>query len=110
MTTALVGPLPTIRFHDGTKIAYTVPRDSMDPRYVACTNHHPACDCREAERAEDVGEHRAAMDDARQIIAHLMDAPCSIDKRQDCQTCRGALTSWLHRYESAYPRPSRSEF
>lgn len=60
-TTDLVGPLPTIRFHDGTKVAYDVPRDTMDPRYTPCTDHHPACDCREAEFAEEIGELRGEL-------------------------------------------------
>ena len=54
----LVGPLPAVRFHDGTRLAYTPPRDTCDPRYVACTEHHVACDCREAEFAEQLAEFR----------------------------------------------------
>lgn len=59
MTGALVGPLPAIRFHDGTRQAYDVPRDTLDIRWAACTDHHPACDCREAELAEHIGEYHA---------------------------------------------------
>lgn len=55
----VVGPLPTIRFHDGTRQAYDVPRDTRDPRSRACTEHHRACDCREAILNEDIGEYRA---------------------------------------------------
>ena len=95
-TTALVGPLPTIRFHDGTKLAYDIPKDTLDKRYAACCEHHPACDCREAEMSEDRGEHRAAMDEARGIIAQ--------PHRLGCSLCRGALTTWLHRYDAVWPR------
>jgi hypothetical protein len=38
---------------------YTPPRDTCDPRFSACTDHHPACDCREAEFAEERQEQRA---------------------------------------------------
>jgi hypothetical protein len=100
--TAIVGPLPTITFRDGARQAYSPPRDTCDNRYAACTDHHPACDCREALFAEDRQEHRAAMDDARMVIAHLIDAPCPPSARQDCRVCMAALTTWLHRYESAY--------
>lgn len=72
-TKTLVGPLPTVRFHDGTKVAYDVPRDTMDPRYRPCTDHHVACDCREAEMAEQIqelrGQLREAQEAARQILA-----------------------------------------
>lgn len=104
MTADLVGPLPTITFRDYSKQAYTPPRDTMDPRYNACTDHHPGCDCREAAFAEELNEHKCAMDDAKKIIAHLIDAPCPPDQRRKCSTCMGALTSWLVRYESAYSR------
>lgn len=73
MTTELVGPLPTIRFYDGTKQAYNVPRDTMDPRFTACADHHPACDCREAELSEQIselrGELKEIVDAARTVLA-----------------------------------------
>lgn len=64
-TTALVGPVPTVRFQDGTKIAYRVPRDTMDPRYRPCRDHRVACDCREAELAEQIQELRGMLEEAR---------------------------------------------
>jgi hypothetical protein len=65
----LVGPLPTVSFGGGPdnysrvwrerpKVAYTVPQDTRDPRYRTCTDHHVACDCREAEMAENINEWR----------------------------------------------------
>jgi hypothetical protein len=71
----LVGPLPTILFQYGeraVRIAYEVPRDTMDPRYALCTEHHPACDCREAELAEQLGEYRAEQTAARRAAARLL--------------------------------------
>lgn len=37
---------------------YTAPKNTLDPRFAACTDHHPACDCREAEFAEEIAELR----------------------------------------------------
>lgn len=67
--TALVGPLPTIRFQDGTRIAYTPPPHTLDIRYAVCTDHHPACDCREAELAENAGELRGELDGIKAAFA-----------------------------------------
>ncbi|MEU0465072.1 hypothetical protein ABZ215_13800 [Amycolatopsis sp. NPDC006131] len=68
MSGELVGPVPTIYFHGGPggartvhRQAYEVPRNTLDPRFAACTEHHPACDCREAVLAEEQGELRAEL-------------------------------------------------
>jgi len=73
MTKALVGPVPSVRFRDGTKIAYQPPRDTADgDRWSNCQEHRVACDCREAELAEQIAELRselkAAQDAARRIL------------------------------------------
>jgi hypothetical protein len=60
VTAPLVGPLPTIRFWDGTRVVYDPPRNTLDLRYVACRDHHPACDCREGLIAEDRHEFLVA--------------------------------------------------
>lgn len=60
---ALVGPVPTIGFYDGTRVAYDVPKDTRDPRFTACRDHHPACDCREADLAEGISELRGELKD-----------------------------------------------
>lgn len=72
---ALVGPVPTITFQPGSRAerrAYEVPCDTMDPRYAACTEHHPACDCREAELAEQLGEYRHEQLSMRRMAARLL--------------------------------------
>ena len=69
MSASLVGPLPVILFMDGTRQAYTPPRDTLDNRYAACRDHHPACDCREAEFAENFGEFRAERNDLTAAFA-----------------------------------------
>jgi hypothetical protein len=55
----VVGPLFTIGFQDGARLAYTPPTNTLDNRYAACTDHHPACDCREAEWSESMRERKA---------------------------------------------------
>jgi hypothetical protein len=68
-TSALVGPLPQIRFQDGTREVYSPPRNTVDPRYKACTDHRRACDCREAESAEERQELMGALAEVRRLEA-----------------------------------------
>jgi hypothetical protein len=51
------------RLTDRPHVAYTVPRDTCDPRYAACTEHHVACDCREALLSENINEYRIEVRD-----------------------------------------------
>ncbi|MDJ0403917.1 hypothetical protein QNA23_10530 [Rhodococcus erythropolis] len=55
----LVGPL--VRFRGGQQlpVPHAPPADTTDPRYRACTDHHLACDCREAELGEQFSEMRS---------------------------------------------------
>lgn len=74
---ALVGPLPTIRFQDGSRVAYEPPLDTGDDRYRACRSHHPACDCREALLGEQFAEYRGERTDfwraaARELRGHRL--------------------------------------
>lgn len=68
MSGQLVGPVPVIRFMDGSRQAYEPPRDTCDIRYAACKDHHPACDCREAEMAEQIAEYRAMLRELEHAI------------------------------------------
>jgi hypothetical protein len=70
--TALVGPLPTVTFGDGTRVVYTVPRDTCDPRHAACKAHRVACDCREAEFAETISELRAMLRDTEKAVNEIL--------------------------------------
>lgn len=79
MNDAIVGPLQTVVFRGGpwpnpdpTTVVYTPPRDTMDPRYVACTEHRVACDCREAEWAEWRQEIRYAENELRAAITEVL--------------------------------------
>jgi hypothetical protein len=63
----VVGPLPRILYVDGSSEVYTPPVNTLDLRYVACTEHHRACDCREALHAEDRQELRAYADEVEKF-------------------------------------------
>lgn len=68
MSADLVGPLRAVRYVTGPTVWRDLPRNTLDIRYVACGNHHLACDCREAERAEEIGEHRAMYREVESVI------------------------------------------
>ena len=53
-------------------MAYDVPQDTMDIRYPLCTDHHPACDCREAELAEQLHEYRSEIQRVKKAAARLL--------------------------------------
>lgn len=72
MSRALVGPLPTIRFWDGTRVAYEPPKNTCDNRYPACREHRPACDCREAHLAEDIAEYRALLKEIQDTVRDVL--------------------------------------
>jgi hypothetical protein len=61
----LVGPLRRMWFADSWQHPpryYDPPKSTLDLRYTACTDHHPACDCREAMIAESFAEHKQEFD------------------------------------------------
>ena len=88
MSTEIVGPVQTVTFWggpawDGTgsiedhwasrpRIAYTPPRNTCDPRVRACTDHHVACDCREAEWAEERAEWRYEHQERDETIRRVL--------------------------------------
>jgi hypothetical protein len=47
------------------------PADTRDPRYLTCVDHHLACDCREAELAEDIHEWRASFRQAQAVAGEV---------------------------------------
>lgn len=74
MSTALV-PVNVVRFGlfgQGGSVNYTPPRDTMDARYLACTGHHVACDCREAEWAEERAERIAHVRELRATFSRVL--------------------------------------
>jgi hypothetical protein len=69
---ALVGPLPSVRFRDGSRVVYSPPTDTMDARYKACIHHRVACDCREAEYVETISELRYEMRATQAAFAEIL--------------------------------------
>ena len=117
MTREVVGPLSTISFRDGTRQAYTVPRNTMDPRYPLCANHHPACDCREAELAENLAEYRGMLKSAEEAAKDILaghatwayeQAPDGTDRLVGCMCtgCQIVRRSYLldHRHGDSLSR------
>lgn len=49
-------PTDRVRFTDGTTSDYKPPFMTVDPRAIACTDHHVGCDCREAWLREEILE------------------------------------------------------
>lgn len=109
------GPRPTDRprrIFEPTAVAfYTPPRDTCDPRYEACTHHHVACDCREAEfaehRKEMSGEWKRLNEAMDRILAehptHTWD-----DEMQPCQCtgCQIAREIGYYPKRAAVKKPS----
>lgn len=116
MTTELVGPVRTVRFGwrpGSPEVNYTPPGNTCDPRYDACTDHHVACDCREAEWSEQTHEsageakHTQAVFD-RVLAGHptrIYGSPNKYTGETDlpCQ-CTGCQ---IARECSIYPRSSK---
>lgn len=98
-STALVGPLPTVRFHDGVRLVADPPKDTTDPRWSACVEHRTACDCREAELNEDRAEYRAMYNEVRQAAERILAGhPTWADDNEtacDCTGCRIVRETWL---------------
>lgn len=62
-----------VRFRDNTEVAYQVPHNTLDPRYPLCTEHRVACDCREAERQEDIAELKAELRQVKEAARDLLE-------------------------------------
>lgn len=60
---AVVGPIVYFRGRDhAVPVEQSPPRDTMDgDRWAKCTSHHLACDCREAEKNEQLTELRSEL-------------------------------------------------
>jgi hypothetical protein len=72
MSTEIVGPLPSVRFHGGSHVTHTPPKDTCDARYKTCVHHRVACDCREAEFAEEISELRSQIRGTVQAFAEIL--------------------------------------
>ncbi|MGW5267299.1 hypothetical protein ACWEQ4_01485 [Rhodococcus sp. NPDC003994] len=91
---SLVGPLITFRGKQ-VSVPHSPPRNTLDPRYKTCTDHHLACHCREAEQNEQLHEYRAEWRKAEETLAVILEGhPTWVydlgDERRDLQcTCTG---------------------
>ncbi|WP_067891302.1 hypothetical protein [Nocardia vaccinii] len=90
----LVGPVVYFRSQP-VAVTSSPPRDTADPRYDRCTDHHLACDCREAEQNEQLAESRMDRFYLRdQLEVVIVDHPTEVyingDLRPDmCCQCEG---------------------
>ena len=93
---AVVGPLRRVWFNDGMTNPryYDLPKNTLDPRYEACADHHPACDCREATIAENhdelVAENRAMYKAICDAIDGHNTYPAAEGQRDDFAMCKCA--------------------
>jgi hypothetical protein len=78
-----------VLFRDGTRVNAEPPQSTMDPRYVACTEHRLACDCREAEYAEEVSEYSGEWRRVCEVLAtHLKGHKVDVCPCTGCVICR----------------------
>lgn len=102
----LVGPVVYFRSQP-VAVTSSPPRDTLDPRYDACTDHHLACDCREAEQCERLHEQAVERFELRGRFEVLLDGhPTEVylngDIRADlschCEGCKLARSLSLVPY------------
>lgn len=113
-STELVGPMPVgkVRFgggpsivrrddhgrlrrrHSDATVIYDVPTNTLDPRYTACTDHHVACDCREAEHAEEMQEWAYA----RREIQGAIDSVLQGHRIDECMCTGCQIARSIHVY------------
>lgn len=70
-----------------------LPNNTLDLRYTACHSHHLACDCREAQFAEDGSEYRYELAQAREVFnrdlkGHATWAYTSDGERDEFRECK----------------------
>lgn len=103
-----------IEFHDGAQVDYAPPSSTLDPRYKACSQHRPACDCREAEHAEAlaeiVAEQRRVARAVREIVAGHP-TYLNAEMTPGCQCCGCAIARLLDSwgYEVTAPEPPQGQ-
>lgn len=90
---------------------YEPPVNTVDPRYAACTDHHVACDCREAEFAEERREQRMEREAMRaafdEILAGHETRNWNDGKSPGCMCTGCQLARACHIYPTAaYEEPS----
>lgn len=97
-----------IQFRDGTRQKFDQPRNTLDPRYPHCRDHHAACICREAEWSEERDEYAAEWQAVRKLIAGdiLAGHSASICRCTGCQIVRALhLTHLVQRPDTEQECP-----
>lgn len=59
-------------FNDRTPTTYVPPKDTLDPRYKACTDHRVGCDCREGNWNENVQDVHIELSHYVRAIAQVV--------------------------------------
>lgn len=79
----IVGPIVYFRNQYAVPVDRTPPRDTIDgDRWAQCTDHHLACDCREAELGEEIRELRGELRLIEDRIAGAVDGhPTIVETR-----------------------------
>lgn len=86
------------------EVAYTPPINTCDARYSACTDHHVACDCREAEFAEYRSEVAYENDARRKAYSEILAShPTYTHERHDEMPCM-CTGCQIARATHQYPR------
>lgn len=108
--TALV-LLTKVTFHDGQKLAADLPRNSLDPRYALCHEHRFACDCREAELAEDRDEWRSEFQAAMKVFNQVLAGHRTFadDKSDECKCTGCEIARLTHFRRSWHVRNEREQ-
>jgi hypothetical protein len=113
MTSTALVPTGTITFYPGggrVRYGYTPPRNTCDLRSILCTDHHPACDCREAMWAENQSEWKWERDERQRTVwavlqGHQFDYPSTIRTEYDrmrfgarcfCSGCVILRSGWTY--------------
>jgi hypothetical protein len=80
----LVGPM--VRFRGGpVAVDRSAPTNTGDPRYRACTDHHLACDCREADLNEQLHEYRSEWQLLRDEMGRAIRGHATVVEQEDGQ-------------------------
>ena len=107
----LVGPVKRVVFQYGPRAAsvnYEVPKNTLDPRYVLCLDHHVACDCREADLAESISEGRAVLRAFERAFDEILTGhPTGSSYDPDTNNCQ-CTGCRIARAAHYYPKGSRS--
>ena len=88
---------------DFPRIAYDVPKNTLDPRVETCTDHHVACDCREAILAEDLNEIRSEYRRFQEVVSKVLAGHPTASGATDADSCQ-CTGCQIARHAYIYPK------